>query len=121
MGRTMSRQLHSGSPRPAEHEDGRGLPRLRRRDFMLGGPVLLCCGCATAPVTGRRQFIAISPEMAKLPGQRPPEFLSTHPEPESRLVNIKQHLPQAMAAYGPHPDPGDTPLPSPHEITGPTR
>ena len=59
--------------------------------------------------------------MAKLPGQRPPEFLSTHPEPEGRIETIKQQLPQAMAAFRPHPKPGDTPLPSPQEIQGPTR
>jgi hypothetical protein len=29
---------------------------------MLGGTALLCGGCATAPITGRRQFMAISPE-----------------------------------------------------------
>jgi predicted Zn-dependent protease len=62
MERTMSRQLHSGSPRPAEHEDGRVMPRLTRRDFMLAGTVFLCCGCAPTPITGRRQFIAISLE-----------------------------------------------------------
>jgi predicted Zn-dependent protease len=80
-------------------------------------------GLALAAQAGYDPHVAVGvwERMAKLPGQRPPEFLSTHPEPESRLVNLKQHLPQAMAAYRPHPDPGATPLPSPHEITGPTR
>jgi predicted Zn-dependent protease len=299
----MSRPLHTRRPRPVEHTDGRVIPRLTRRDFMLGGTALLCCGCATAPITGRSQFMAISPEeevtlglqayrevlrkepithdpkataplrrivarvapmaeraagradfqwevntikddqtvnafvlpggkigvytgifpvaeteagmaiilghemghaiarhagerlsqqlgaqligtmlaagtqgsaysemimaafgvgtqvgvllpysrlqeaeadriglvlaaqagydpqvavgvwerMAKLPGQRPPEFLSTHPEPEGRIETIKQQLPQARAAFRPHPEPGDTPLPSPQAIQGPTR
>jgi predicted Zn-dependent protease len=58
----MSRQLHTRRPRPAEHTEGRVRPRLTRRDFILGGTALLCGGCATAPITGRRQFMAISPE-----------------------------------------------------------
>jgi predicted Zn-dependent protease len=65
--------------------------------------------------------VGVWERMAKLPGQRPPEFLSTHPEPERRIENIKQQLSQVMAAFRPHPDPGDTPLPSPQEIEGPTR
>ena len=40
----------------------REMPRLTRRGFMLGGTALLACGCATAPITGRRQFIAMSPQ-----------------------------------------------------------
>ena len=299
----MSQPLHRGRSQPAADEYRRGIPQLTRRDFMLEGTALLCCGCATAPITGRRQFIAMSPEeeralglqayrevlrkepitrdpkatapmrrivarvapvaeraarrsdfqwevnvikkdqtinafvlpggkigvytgifpvaqteagmaiilghemghaiarhaaerlsqqlgaqlvstvlaaglqgsaygdlimaafglgaqvgvllpysrlqeeeadriglvlaaqagydpqaavgvwerMAKVPGPRPPEFLSTHPEPEGRLENIKQYLPQAMAVFRPHPDPGATPLPAPQEIEGPTR
>ena len=58
----MSRPLHRGRPRSAEHERGRAIPRLTRRHFMLEGTILLCCGCATAPITGRRQFMAMSPE-----------------------------------------------------------
>lgn len=58
----MSRPHYTGSPRPDEPLDGRVRPRLTRRDFLLGGTALLCGGCATAPVTGRRQFMAISPE-----------------------------------------------------------
>jgi hypothetical protein len=37
MGGTMSRQFHSGRPRPAEYEEGRVRTRLTRRDFRLGG------------------------------------------------------------------------------------
>src|SRR5438132_1072789 len=58
----MSRPLHRGRPRSAEHEEGRAMLRLTRRHFMLEGIILLCCGCATAPITGRRQFMAMSPE-----------------------------------------------------------
>jgi predicted Zn-dependent protease len=65
--------------------------------------------------------VGVWERMAKLPGQRPPEFLSTHPAPESRIANIKRELPQAMAEFRPNPDPGNTPLPSPQEIAGPSR
>jgi len=32
-------------------------------------------------------------------GRRPPEFLSTHPAPESRIANIKKYIPEAMPYY----------------------
>lgn len=35
------------------------------------------------------------------PGSRPPELLSTHPAPETRIANIKALLPQAMTYYRP--------------------
>jgi metalloendopeptidase OMA1, mitochondrial len=62
--------------------------------------------------------IGVWERMAQLPGRRPPEFLSTHPEPEGRIDNIKKMLPEAMAAFRPAPDPGNTPLPSPQQISG---
>ncbi len=34
--------------------------------------------------------------MSKLVGQRPPEFLSTHPADASRIAKLKEHLPEAM-------------------------
>lgn len=39
--------------------------------------------------------------MAQEGGSRPPQFLSTHPSPENRIANIKQHLPEALALYRP--------------------
>jgi predicted Zn-dependent protease len=37
--------------------------------------------------------------MADTGGARPPEFLSTHPASDTRIENIKQHLPEAMRYY----------------------
>ncbi len=37
--------------------------------------------------------------MSKLGGQKPPEFLSTHPADESRVAKLKEHLPEAMKYY----------------------
>jgi predicted Zn-dependent protease len=50
--------------------------------------------------------------MAKLPGRRPPPFLSTHPAPESRIEDIQKFLPQAAAQFRPQGDEGETPLPA---------
>jgi predicted Zn-dependent protease len=32
-------------------------------------------------------------------GSRPPEFLSTHPAPETRIREIQAYLPEAMKYY----------------------
>lgn len=60
--------------------------------------------------------IDIWQRMAALPGDRPPQFLSTHPEPEARIADIQEFLPQAMEQFTPHPDPGDRPLPAPQQV-----
>jgi predicted Zn-dependent protease len=76
-------------------------------------------GLVLAAQAGYDPHVAVGlwERMAKLTGQRPPEFLSTHPEPERRIVNIQKQLPQAMAEFRPHPDPGDAPLPSPRDLS----
>lgn len=38
-------------------------------------------------------------EAANTSGQRPPEFLSTHPNPEHRRADINAHLPRALEYY----------------------
>ncbi len=38
---------------------------------------------------------------AKKGGQAPPEFLSTHPSDETRIADIKKHLPEALKYYKP--------------------
>jgi len=71
-------------------------------------------GLVLAAKAGYDPHVAIGvwERMAKLPGRRPPAFLSTHPAPESRLEQIKQFLPQAMADFRPQGDAGDAPLPT---------
>jgi predicted Zn-dependent protease len=39
--------------------------------------------------------------MAAQGGQKPPEFMSTHPSDETRISDIKKHLPEAMKYYKP--------------------
>ena len=56
----MPPHLHREEPQPAERDDGHMVPRIARRDFMLGGMVLLLCGCATTPITGRSQLMLVS-------------------------------------------------------------
>ncbi len=46
-----------------------------------------------------RAAIPFWQRMAAEGGERPPEFLSTHPEPSSRIENIRRYLPEAIAIY----------------------
>jgi predicted Zn-dependent protease len=46
-----------------------------------------------------RQAVPFWQRMNKAPGSRPPELLSTHPAPETRIANLKALIPQAMAYY----------------------
>jgi predicted Zn-dependent protease len=39
--------------------------------------------------------------MAAQGGQKPPEFMSTHPSDETRISDIKKHLPEALTYYKP--------------------
>lgn len=39
--------------------------------------------------------------MAALGGEKPPEFLSTHPSDETRVANLRKFLPEAMKLYKP--------------------
>lgn len=41
--------------------------------------------------------------MAAQGGQKPPEFMSTHPSDETRIADIRQHLPEALTYYTPSP------------------
>ncbi len=58
----MEQYLRTEKPQPVEHEDGRWVQQLTRRDFVLGSTALLLCGCATTPITGRSQLMLVSAE-----------------------------------------------------------
>jgi len=46
-----------------------------------------------------REAIPFWQRMNEAGGSRPPEFLSTHPAPETRIKDIKSHIPEAMKYY----------------------
>jgi predicted Zn-dependent protease len=63
-----------------------------------------------------RVALEVWKRMAALPGRRAAEFLSTHPNPETRIEDMKKQMPEALAQFRPNPDPGDTPLPPPAKV-----
>ena len=46
-----------------------------------------------------REAIPFWERMNKQGGPKPPEFLSTHPAPESRMANIRTYIPEALPYY----------------------
>ena len=48
-----------------------------------------------------RQAVPFWQRMNQKAQRRPPEFLSTHPAPQTRIANIKKHLPEALLYYKP--------------------
>jgi predicted Zn-dependent protease len=46
-----------------------------------------------------RAALALWQNFVKYGGERAPEFLSTHPAPESRIREIQALMPEAMAIY----------------------
>jgi predicted Zn-dependent protease len=46
-----------------------------------------------------REAIPFWQRMNEKGGSRPPEFLSTHPAPDTRINDIKTHIPEAMRHY----------------------
>jgi len=46
-----------------------------------------------------RQAVPFWQRMNKSGGERPPEFLSTHPAPETRIQRIESEIPEAMRYY----------------------
>jgi len=47
-----------------------------------------------------REAVPFWQRMNKKGGSKPPEFLSTHPAPETRIKDIQAHIPEAMKYYG---------------------
>ena len=50
-----------------------------------------------------RQSIPLWENFARYGGNRPPEFLSTHPSPGSRIQNLQRMMPAALAEYNRSP------------------
>jgi predicted Zn-dependent protease len=46
-----------------------------------------------------REAIPFWERMSKQEGKRPPQFLSTHPAPETRVADIKKYLPEALPYF----------------------
>lgn len=46
-----------------------------------------------------REAVPFWQRMNEEGGQRPPELLSTHPAPATRIANIKKYIPEALAYY----------------------
>lgn len=46
-----------------------------------------------------REAVALWRNFATLGGERPPQFLSTHPDPERRIERLEALMPEAMAIY----------------------
>lgn len=46
-----------------------------------------------------REAIPFWERMNEAGGERPPEFLSTHPAPKTRIADIRKHLPEALRYY----------------------
>lgn len=95
VGETMSPHLQGEQLPLAECADDRKMPRLTRRDFLLGGTLLLCCSCSTVPITGRSQLMLVSQaEETALGAQAYREVLQKEPitrdprytEPVQRLA-----------------------------------
>lgn len=47
------------------------------------------------------ESIAFWKRMAALGGQKPPQWMSTHPSDETRIKNLKKYIPEAMKVYKP--------------------
>ena len=46
-----------------------------------------------------REAIPLWERMGEVGGELPPEFLSTHPHPSTRIEEIREHLPEALGRY----------------------
>jgi metalloendopeptidase OMA1, mitochondrial len=102
----MMSHLHDKLPQPAEWEDSRVIPRLTRRDFILGGTVLLLCGCAVTPITGRSQLMLVSEaEETALGVQAYREVLQKEPiTQDPRYTEPVQRIAGRLEAAASRPD-----------------
>ena len=57
--------------------------------------IYIAAGAAYDP----RAAIGLWERMAEMGGERPPEFLSTHPSEETRIRKLEQEMPNAVKLY----------------------
>jgi predicted Zn-dependent protease len=70
------------------------LMNARAKPF-LGSALVLMARAGYDP----REAVPFWQRMNEKGGSRPPEFLSTHPAPETRIKDIKSYIPEAMKYY----------------------
>jgi metalloendopeptidase OMA1, mitochondrial len=102
----MPSHFHREMPQSPVQADSHIVPRLTRRDFVLGGIVILLCGCAVTPITGRSQLMLISPaEETALGVQAYREVLQKEPITEdSRYTEPVQRIARRLEASANRPD-----------------
>jgi len=82
-------------------------PMSRRRILQAGLGLLalpvaqMLQACATVPITDYdpRESILLWQRMNQSGSGRPPEFLSTHPNPDTRITQLNNWMPQAWRYY----------------------
>jgi metalloendopeptidase OMA1, mitochondrial len=102
----MTSHVHGKIPHPADCEYGRVMPRLTRRDFVLGGATLLLCGCAVTPITGRSQLMLVSEAQETALGvQAYREVLQKEPiTQDPRYTEPVQRIARRLEAAANRPD-----------------
>jgi predicted Zn-dependent protease len=48
-----------------------------------------------------REAVTFWKRMAAQGGEKPPQFMSTHPSDEKRIADLQKYLPEAMKLYKP--------------------
>jgi metalloendopeptidase OMA1, mitochondrial len=102
----MTSHVHGKIPHLADCEYGRVMPRLTRRDFVLGGATLLLCGCAVTPITGRSQLMLVSEAQETALGvQAYREVLQKEPiTQDPRYTEPVQRIARRLEAAANRPD-----------------
>ena len=74
------------------------LPNSRKQEYEADHFGLLFCAMAGY---NPREAIPFWERMSKAGGQKPPEFLATHPSDENRIVKLEQTMDEALTYYKP--------------------
>src|SRR5919106_273731 len=103
---TMKQDHHREIPSIASSSTTRDVPLLTRREFALGGLALCLCGCAAAPITGRRQLMLMGEAQELALGvQAYREVLSQEPiTRDPQATEPIQRIVARLAAVADRPD-----------------